>query len=65
MVCNLVSIYFDSPELGHTIKTNCIEFKTIDPEILLIMFFRKESGNSLSTTFCVLFFKKNVSHVIF
>ena len=28
-------------------------------------FLRKGSGNSFSTTFCVLFFNKNVSHVIF
>ena len=27
--------------------------------------FRKGSGNSLSTTFCVWFLKKNVSHIIF
>ena len=48
VVCSLVSIYFDSPQLS--IQQN---------------FLRKESGNSFSTTFCVWFFKKNVSHVIF
>ena len=38
----------------HTIKTNCSELKTIDPEICSI--FRKRSGNSFLTIF---------SHIIF
>ena len=30
MIITLVSIYFDSPRLGHTIKTNCMKFQTVD-----------------------------------
>ena len=33
MVCVLVSIYVDSPRLGHTIKTNCIKRETADLKI--------------------------------
>ena len=33
MVCGLVSMYFNSPELGHSIKANCIKLYTADPEI--------------------------------
>ena len=37
----LVSIYFDSPRLGHTIKTNCIKLQTVDPKICAILIFQK------------------------
>ena len=33
MVSTLVSIYFGSPRLGYTRKTNCIELQIVDPEI--------------------------------
>ena len=33
MVSTLVPMYFDSPGLGHTIKTNCIKFQTVNSEI--------------------------------
>ena len=33
----LASIYFSSPELGHTIKTNCINVETVDTEICSIL----------------------------
>ena len=32
-ICTRVSIYFDRPLFGHTIKTNRIKLQTIDPEI--------------------------------
>ena len=36
MVTFLISIHFDSPRLGHTIKTNCKEFQSVDPTIFYI-----------------------------
>ena len=63
MVGSLVSITFDSPQLG---KQNKI-YKTLEywsRDLLNFDFFRKEPGNSFSATFCVWFFKKNVSHVM-
>ena len=39
MVRSLVSLYSDSPQHWHAIKTNCIKLKTIDPEICLILIF--------------------------
>ena len=50
---------FRQPSTWHTIKTDCIKL------YIQGWFFRKGSGNSFSTTFCVWFLKKNVSHVIF
>ena len=32
-------IYFGRPQLGHTIKVNCIPFQTADPEISPILIF--------------------------
>ena len=58
---NLVSIYFDSPRLGHTTKTNFITFQTIDPEISLILnFWKKDLG-----LVCPPHFVHNVSRKIF
>ena len=37
----------------HTIKRNCIKFWTNDSEICSISLFRKKSGTSFSTKFCV------------
>ena len=34
VINTLVLIYFSSSWLRHTIKTNCIKFQTVDPEIL-------------------------------
>ena len=39
MVNTLVSAYLGSLQLGHTIKVNCIEFQTVDPEICSILSF--------------------------
>ena len=40
MIYSLVSIYFDSPQLGIQKKTNFIKhYKTIDPEIFSEIFF--------------------------
>ena len=58
MVCRLISIYFDSPQLGHTIKINCIKVKKLTQRCAQFRFFRKGSGYSFSTTFCAWFFKK-------
>ena len=55
MVSTLVLINFGRPPFGHTIKTNFITF----------LIFIKGHKTSFSTTFCVWFFKKNISHVIF
>ena len=57
MISTLVLIYFDSPRLGHTIKTNPVKFQAVDPEISSnLFFFRKESGDSFTDKFCVCFF---------
>ena len=37
MVCTLVSIHFDSPQLGHTRKTNSIKIQTVHPETCSIL----------------------------
>ena len=29
MISTLILIYFDSPQLGHTRKANCIKFQTV------------------------------------
>ena len=41
MVRTLILIYFGGHQLGHIIKTNCIIFHTVDPEICSI-FLEKE-----------------------
>ena len=51
VVTTLVSIYFGSLQLGHTIKTNCIKFQTVDPKIFLILNFRNGPGTSFFTKF--------------
>ena len=56
---------FRQPSTWHTIKANFVKLWTIDPEICSILIFRKRSGNSFSSIFCVWFFKKIVSHVFF
>ena len=58
MASTLVLIYFGRPLLGHTIKTNFIEFQIVDPEQYWILFFIRGSGTTFSTTFCARFFKK-------
>ena len=67
MVSTLVSIYFGAPQLGHQIKTNCLNVYTVDPEKWndQFWFFGKGSRTSSFTTFYAWFFKKNVFHVIF
>ena len=39
VVGTLVSIYFGSPRLGHTIETNDVKLETVDPEIYSIVSF--------------------------
>ena len=43
MVSVLLSMYNDSPRLEHTIKTNCIKIRTVDPNICSILTFLKKS----------------------
>ena len=64
MVCSLVSICFDNPQLGVQGKKTVWNFGLLIQRYVQFSFFRKRSGNSFSTMFCVWFFKKNVSHVI-
>ena len=47
------------------IKTNFKTFQTVDPETCAILIFIKGSWTGFLTTFCVWFFKKNISHVTF
>ena len=42
MVSTLVSIYFGSPQLVHTVKSNCIKFEATDPEMLNFDFLEKD-----------------------
>ena len=61
MVCSLVSITVDSPQLSK--KLNKVH-KTLDfwlRDIAKFWFFRKGPGYSFFTTICVWFLKKNVS----
>ena len=65
VVSTLVSIYFGNHWLWHTIKTNCMKLQTVDPEMDQFRFLKKWSGTNFSTIFCVCFFKRNISHMIF
>ena len=51
MVITLVSIYFRSPWLGYTTKTNCIKRHAVDLEICSILILLNEFGTVFSTTF--------------
>ena len=51
MVSTLVSIYFGSPWLGYTTKTNCIKRHAVDLEICSILILLNEFGTVFSTTF--------------
>ena len=48
-----------------TIKTSSIKLQTVDPEICLILIFKKRPVTGFSNPFCVRFYNKNISHVIF
>ena len=41
MVINLVPIYFDILQLGHTTKSSGIKFKAVDPDIGSSLIFYK------------------------
>ena len=65
LVRALVSTYFGSPLLGHTIKSNYIKFQTANPEICSVWIFRKESGtiflkHILFITFCEKYFSHDI-----
>ena len=58
VVCNLVSIYFDSPQL--TIKTNCINSKAIDLEICSILIFLEKGLGIVSLAHFVYNFSRKM-----
>ena len=60
VVSTLVLIYFSRLWPGHTIKTNCITFQTVDSKVDCWRFYRRV----FSTTLCVRFLKKIISHFI-
>ena len=64
MASTLFFTYFGRLQRGHKITKNFITFQIVDPEIYSILIFYKGSGTNFSSTFCVRYFKKNVS-VIF
>ena len=64
MLCSLILIYFDSPQLGIQEKQTVQNLRLLIQRCAQSWVFRKRSGNSFSTTFCVWFFKKNVSHML-
>ena len=55
---SLVSIYFDSPQHGHTIKINCIKLS-----IRSILIFSENALRLVSPSHFVWFFNKIGSHV--
>ena len=65
MVCNLVSIYFDTRQVSIQQKQSALNFRLLIQRYAQFWFFRKGSGSSFPTTFCVWFFKKCVSLVTF
>ena len=58
MVGRSVSIYFESPRLGHRIKPNCIKLYTVNPNMLNFTFFEKRLGLVPSTHFVYGFLRK-------
>ena len=52
--------FFDSFQLGYTIKANCLKFQTVDLKICSICFFKKGSGTNFSITFWAVFFSRKV-----
>ena len=57
---HLISIYFDSPQLGIQWKQIVYIFRLLVRRYAQFLSFRKGSGNSFSTRFCEGFFNKNV-----
>ena len=64
MVYTLVSINFDSPPLGHTIKTNCKKLWTIDPKICSILTFL-ENGLGLMPPHFIYDFSTKMFHMLY
>ena len=58
VVSTLVLTCFGSPQLGHTMKTNCMKLDIVDLEIFLILIFKNESTSSFSTIISAWFMKK-------
>ena len=65
VVCSLVSKNFYSPQLDIQSKQTAQNFRILIQRYAQFWFFRKESGKSFFTAFCVCRFKKNDSDVIF
>ena len=64
VICSLVSIYISCSQLGIKQKHTVELFRLLIQRYAQFWFFKNESENSLSNTFCVWFFKKNISHNI-
>ena len=62
--CSLVSIYFDSPPIWHTIRTNCIKL-TIDPEICSILIFLEKGLGIFSPPHFVYDFSRKIFLILY
>ena len=62
MFSTLRSIYFGSPGLAHTIKTNCTKFQTVHPDICSVIFWFLEKCLGL---FSISYFLYDLSRKIF
>ena len=59
-VYSLVSRYFDIPQISKQWKQTSYKFRLLIERYIQFWFFRKGSGNSFFTTFCVWFSKKTM-----
>ena len=55
MVSTLISIYFGSPRLLHTVKSNCIKFEATDLEMLNFDFLEKDLRLVYPHHLCMIF----------
>ena len=58
MFRTLVLIYFGSPQLGNSIKANCINVQAVDPEINNFDFLEKSLGLASPPHFTYVFSRK-------
>ena len=62
VVTSLVSILFNSPWLGNTVKINWIKFQTVDPKkCSILIFLGKGLGLVFSLLLCMIFQEKYLS----
>ena len=58
VVSTLVLIYFGRPQLGHTIKTNCITFQAVDQMICSnLRFYKRDWDYFLHHILCMIYQK--------